>query len=119
MLDKKTNRMTSDWQANENVADELKALAMEEEITVFVNTQVQEKQYVAKHGIEARSIASGTGLLKASDLIIGQDKEASCITYNCVYSRFEYFDTIVVDMDFDHMIFAVVEAGENLREMGV
>lgn len=119
MLDKKTNRMTSDWQANENVADELKSLAMEEEIAIFVNTQVQEKQYVAKHGIEARSIASGTGLLKASDLIIGQDKEASCITYNCVYSRFEYFDTIVVEMDFDHMIFTVVDPGENLKELGV
>lgn len=119
MLDKKTGRMTSDWQANENVADELKSMAMEEEIAVFVNTQVQEKQYVAKHGIEARSIASGTGLLKASDLIIGQDKEGACITYNCVYSRFEYFDTVVAEVDFDHMVFNIVEPGEKLREMGV
>jgi hypothetical protein len=119
MLDKKTNRMTSDWQANENVADELKGIAMEEEIVIFVNTQVQEKQYVAKHGIEARSIASGTGLLKASDLIMGQDKEADCITYNCVYSRFEYFDNVVVELNWEHMTFSEIEPGEKLKEMGV
>jgi replicative DNA helicase len=103
MVDAKTGRMTSDWQANENVADALKELAMEEEIVIFVNTQVQEKQYMPKHGIEARTIASGTGLLKASDLVLGQNKDGDDITINCVYSRYEWPDTVVIDVDWETM----------------
>lgn len=110
MVDTKTGRMTSDWQANENVADALKELAMEEEIVVFVNTQVQEKQYSSKHGIEARTIASGTGLLKASDLVLGQDKEGDEITINTVYSRYEWPDTVVLDVDWDTMNFVSIVA---------
>lgn len=119
MVDRRTNRMTDDWQANENVAAELKALAMEEQITIFVNTQVQEKQYAAKHGIEARTIAGGTGLLKASDLVIGSDKDGNDITVNCVLSRYEYFDDVVLEVNWDNMLFSAVEPGEKLKEMGV
>ena len=117
MVDAKTGRMTSDWQANENVADALKELAMEEEIVVFVNTQVQEKQYMPKHGIEARTIASGTGLLKASDLVLGQNKDDNDITINCVYSRFEWPDTVVIDVDWETMNFVSVRA--KLEELNV
>lgn len=117
MIDTKTHRMTSDWQANENVADALKELAMEEEIVVFVNTQVQEKQYSAKHGIEARTMASGTGLLKASDLILGQDKDENDITINCIYSRFEWVDTVVLDIDWETM--NIVSMIQKVEDMGV
>jgi replicative DNA helicase len=108
MVDRRTGRMTDDWQANENVAAELKSFAMEKELDVFVNTQVQEKQYNQARGIEARSIAGGTGLLKASDYVIGQDKNDDVITLSSIRSRFEDFDDFTVDIDFDTMTFNVV-----------
>ena len=117
MIDSKTGRLTSDWQANENVADQLKELAMEEGIVVFVNTQVQEKQYTSKHGIEARTIASGTGLLKASDLVLGQDKDENDITINCIYSRFEPVSTTVLDINWDTMEIASLRA--TMEEKGI
>lgn len=119
MVDRRTGKMTDDWQANENVAAELKSLCMEEEIVIFVNTQVQEKQHHSRFGIEAKTIAGGTGLLKASDLIIGLDKDTDTreITVNCVRSRFEDFDSVVMEIDWDLMEFSVIEA--RLKEMGV
>lgn len=118
MIDRKTGKMTDDWQANENVAAELKALAMERNIVVFVNTQVQEKQYTAKNGIEARSIAGGTGLLKASDLVIGLDKDKEVLTLSFQLTRFEDMEPVNVEVDFDTMTFSVVQLN-NLEAKGV
>jgi hypothetical protein len=117
MVDSKTGKMTSDWQANENVAYALKSLAEEEQIAMFVNTQVREKQYSPKHGIEARTIAAGSGLLQASDLVLGQDKEDNYMTINCVYSRFEYPPTVVLEVDWDNMEFITVQ--EKMEAMNV
>jgi len=117
MRDTVSGRTTSDWQANENVAYALKEFAMEEEIVVFVNTQVQEKQYSSKHGIEAKTIASGTGLLKASDLVLGQDKDGNDMTISTVYSRYEWPETVVVDVDWDTMNMVTVKA--KLEEEGI
>lgn len=119
MLDRKTNRMTDDWVANENVSAEMKAFSMDQDIVSFINTQVQEKQYSSAKGVEARNIQGGTGLLKASDLIIGQDKEGQVITLSCQMSRFEEFDDVHVDVDFDTMTFSVISDIEKLKEMGV
>lgn len=106
MVDRRTQKMTDDWQANENVAAELKSLALEGELTVFVNTQVQEKQYNRKFGIEPRTIAGGTGLLKASDLVIGLDKNVAEHTVSCVMSRYDFFNNTVVTIDWQKMTFA-------------
>jgi len=122
MIDRRTGRMTDDWQANENVAAELKSFAMEKDIVVFVNTQVQEKQYAASRGIEARSIAGGTGLLKASDYVIGldkPDKDASIITLSSQRSRFEDFYDFDVDIDFDTMTFSIVSLEDKMEEKGI
>lgn len=119
MVDRRTGRMTDDWQANENVAAELKSFAMENDIVIFVNTQVQEKQYSSAKGIEARSIAGGTGLLKASDYVIGLDKEDDLITLSSQRSRFEDFDDFTVEIDFDTMTFSVVKIDEKMEEKGV
>lgn len=119
MVDRRTGRMTDDWQANENVAAELKSFSMEKEIRTFVNTQVQEKQYNSSRGIEARSVAGGTGLLKASDYVIGQDKEDNLVTYSSVRSRFEDFYDFNVDIDFDTMTFSVLNPEEKLEEKGI
>lgn len=118
MVDRRTNKMTDDWQANENVAAELKTMALEEGIAVIVNTQVQEKQYHAKFGIEARTISSGTGLLKASDLVIGLDKSDFQHTLSCVMSRYEYFENIIVKVDWDNMRL-IIEEKADLSESGI
>jgi archaellum biogenesis ATPase FlaH len=123
MVDRKTGRMTDDWQANENVAAELKSFAMEKDIVVFVNTQVQEKQHNSSRGIEARTIAGGTGLLKASDYVIGLDKEkgSDVITFSSQRSRFEDFDDFNVEIDFETMSFNSVslEQEADMKAKGI
>lgn len=119
MVDRRTGRMTDDWQANENVAAELKAFSMEKSLAVFVNTQVQEKQYNSSRGIEARSIAGGTGLLKASDYVIGLDKEDNIVTLSSQRSRFEDFDDFNIDIDFDTMTFSIITLEDKMEEKGV
>lgn len=106
MMDERSGKLTEDWQANGAVADELKAIALDREVTVVTSTQVREKQYAAKHGIEARTIAGGTGLLQASDLVIGLDKDENHVhTVSSVLSRFEYFRTTAVEIDWETMTF--------------
>lgn len=109
MVDSETRKLTQNWEANENVAAALKTLALTEGIVVVVSVQVQEKQYHAKHGIEASTIMGGTGLLKASDLVIGGDKDEQYHTVSCVLSRYEYFDNVVLEIDWDTMNFDILE----------
>jgi hypothetical protein len=112
MQDVKTHKTTEDWQANENVANQLKMIALERSLVVVASTQVQEKQYSAKHGIEARTIQGGTGLLKASDLVVGLDRAEYLHTVSCVLSRYENFEKVVVDIDWETMTFEFIEAPE-------
>jgi len=120
MLDRETKKLTQNWEANENVAAELKTLALQEGIVIVTSAQVQEKQYHAKHGIEASTIMGGTGLLKASDLVIGGDKEGQYHTISCVLSRYEYFDNVVLEIDWDTMDFNIIEGMSiNYDESGI
>lgn len=120
MLDQETRKLTQNWEANENVAAALKTIALEENITIVTSAQVQEKQYHAKHGIEASTIMGGTGLLKASDLVIGLDKDDEYHTVNCVLSRYEYFDDVVLEINWDTMDFEIIEGMKiNYEESGI
>lgn len=119
MVDRKTGRMTDDWQANENVAAELKSFAMENNVVVFVNTQAQEKQYSSAKGIEGKLIQGGTGLLKASDLVLGCNKEeGDVIIFNTTHSRFEQPPTVYVTVDWEQMSFRLMEP-EPLESKGI
>lgn len=121
LIDKTTRRSTTNWEANETVAGDLKTLAMDEGRTFVVATQVQEKQYHPKFGIEARTITGGTGLLKKSDLVIGLDKDENNLhTLSCVLSRYEYFDEAALDIDWDTMTLTVIEEPKrDLASIGV
>jgi archaellum biogenesis ATPase FlaH len=103
MLDRNSGKTPSDWQANENLSNDLKALALEKSLALVVAAQVQEKQYHAKYGIEAKGIFGGTGLLRASDLVIGGDKTGEQHTISCVMSRYNYFDNVVLEIDWQNM----------------
>lgn len=97
----------SNWEANENIAAELKELAMTRRIPVVTSTQVQEKQHNKKtEGIDAATIQGGTGLLKASDLVLGLDKEQDDdeLKINCVLSRFKPVETVSVLWNWDKMM---------------
>lgn len=96
----------SDWRANETVAQSLKELAMGAHVPIITSTQVQEKQNNRKQrGIEASTIQGGTGLLKASDLVLGLDKEQGDdeVLINCVYSRFAPVSDISIKWNWDEM----------------
>lgn len=96
----------SNWEANENIAAELKELAMTRRIPIVTSTQVQEKQHNKKtDGIDPATIQGGTGLLKASDLVLGLDKEQAEdeLKINCVLSRFKPTDDVTVLWNWDRM----------------
>ncbi len=112
MHDPDTGKGANDWKANENLAADLNALALEFSIPIVVTTQVQEKQHNSKsRGVEASTIQAGTGLLKASSLILGMDKcaEDDVLTINNVFSRFAPVRTTNIRWDWDIMFPDVVE----------
>jgi len=119
MRDRITRRSAgSNWEANENVAAELKELAMTRRVAVVTSTQVQEKQHNKKQdGIDAATIMGGTGLLKASDLVLGLDKDPSEdeLLINCVLSRFKPVDDVTVLWNWDKMELEVKGAGRTER----
>lgn len=90
MKDRITGKTATDWEANENLAAELKQFSKEQDIAVIVTTQSQEKQQGSKKkmGIESKTIAGGTGLLKASDLVLGLDREGDLRLLHMINSRF-------------------------------
>lgn len=108
MYDPQLKAMTTDWKANENVSAALKSLAIDEEVRIIVAAQVQEKQFQKKLGVEAASIMAGTGLLKASDLMIGLSKEGNILTLNCPLSRYESFDTVRAEIDWNESAFLII-----------
>lgn len=120
MKDSITGKSTgSDAAANENVAAALKALAMERGIVVVASTQAQEKQQSKnqKGGPEARSIMGGTGLLKASDLVLGcaKDDEGRTIV-NEVFNRFGNVPDVLVTWDWETMGMSTYEWVDEEKE---
>jgi hypothetical protein len=101
----------SDWQANENLAAELKTFAMDRKLVVVTSTQAQEKQQGSKkkRGIEARTIMGGTGLNKASDLMLGASSDDDGVFLNEVLSRFTHVPELVIRWDWDTMKMDVTE----------
>jgi hypothetical protein len=94
-----------DWQAHENAADQLRALALEKQVPVIVTAQVQEKQHDRrKTGIAGASMQSGGGLLRVSSLVLGFDKDdTGLVNINCVVSRFTPPEDVSLRWDWDHM----------------
>ena len=105
MKDRMTGETGSQWRANENISAELKAFALSQQLAVVVSTQAQEKQLGKKDGdIEGKSIMGSTGLLKASDLVLGLNRNEinNDISYiNTVNSRFEWPPNITLEMGLD------------------
>ena len=120
MKDRMTGETGSQWRANENISAELKSFALSQQLAVVVSTQAQEKQLGHKDGdIEGKSIMGGTGLLKASDLVLGLNRNEvnHDISYiNTVNSRFEWPPNITLKWDWLDTSFEPVVREEQLAE---
>jgi DnaB-like helicase C terminal domain len=112
MEDAEGDSAAANHKAIENIAADLKALAMKKSVTIYVSTQAQEKQQGRKKGpgIEARTIQGGTGLLKASDLVLGIDTdEAKHVYINQIHNRFGQIDPVEINWDWEVMQMKVSE----------
>ena len=120
MKDRMTGETGSQWRANENISAELKSFALSQQLAVVVSTQAQEKQLGHKDGdIEGKSIMGGTGLLKASDLVLGLNRNEvnHDISYiNTVNSRFEWPPNITLKWDWLDTSFEPVVREEQLAD---
>jgi KaiC/GvpD/RAD55 family RecA-like ATPase len=114
LKDISTGKTTNDWQANENMAYELKTLAEELGIVIFVNTQVQEKQYHKE--IDISTIAGGTGLNKASDLMINLDYKEGYHIITCGLTRYEGFGRVTVDLNWEDMTFNIMDYEDDIKK---
>lgn len=111
LTDPSTGRMGAHWEAHDNLARGLKALAMRLDIPVVITHQVREKQLgSAGGGIDDAAMMGGTGLRMASDLVLGIDKgKDGIVTVNCTASRNEYLKTVRGEWDWDTYRFRVHE----------
>lgn len=108
MTDRVTGKPGAHWEAHDNLATELKRTAMRRSVTVLVTHQVREKQLGGKKGggIDDGAMMGGTGLIMASDMVIGldvNDEREHKIT--CTRSRTGYLDTVFGHWDWETSAF--------------
>lgn len=104
--------------AHDNLARELKNLAMRERIPVWVTHQAREKQLGSPGGgFHDTAMMGGTGLGMASDLVCTIDKgEDRIVTIKNTAGRRGYLPTIRGEWDYDVFEFQAYEAGEDDEE---
>lgn len=105
----------ANWYAHDNLARDLKALAMRLRIPVIVTHQVREKQLgKAGGGIDDGAMMGGTGLRMASfavfTLDMGEDK---VLTIKNTANRGEWVPTIKGEWDWDNFEFVGYEAADD------
>ena len=113
------------WEANENIARDLKIMARQLDIGVLATTQAQEKQRSQRaQGVEAHTIMGGTGLLRTSDLVMGLDMDQikRVLTLNCIFSRHAHVNSGKYTWDWDNMILQGCldeDLEDDIRAMGI
>jgi hypothetical protein len=111
LTDPVTGRMGSHWEGHDNLARDLKALAMRLNVPVVVTHQVREKQLgKAGGGIDDGAMMGGTGLRMASDLVMTLDKDENhYITIKNTASRSQYLNAIQGQWDWEKFRFVINE----------
>jgi hypothetical protein len=90
MIDRTTGKPGGNWEGHDNLARELKELAMRRDLTIVVTTQIREKQAGQKKGggFDDNTMMGGTGLIMASDMVITLDMdENQTNTLTCSRTR--------------------------------
>lgn len=113
MTDRTTGKPGSNWEGHDNLARELKELALRREITIVVTMQIREKQ--ARRGsLDDNAMMGGTGLLMASDMVLtlDMDKDDWTNTIACSRSRTRYLPTVRGSWHWKTSAFVVRDDGE-------
>lgn len=97
MVDRITGHRGSHWEGHDNLAEELKSLAMTRMVTVIITHQVREKQLQGTKGkgIDDGAMMGGTGITMAADMVIGADVDDKFNrTLTTTRSRLKYLDQV-------------------------
>jgi AAA domain len=121
MTDEATGRTPgSSWEAHDNLARDLKNLALRLKLPVVVTHQAREKQLgKAGGGIDDVSMMGGTGLRMASDMVFTLDKgEDNILTIKNTAIRRGFINTVKGEWDYETFSFTayVAEADEDDEE---
>lgn len=103
MTDAETGYSGADWRGHDNLARDLKGLALRKDFPLFVTHQLREKQ-LGKAGGGVKddgAMMSGTGLRMASDMVLTYDKdiETGAVVITNTASRLSYLPTITGTWD--------------------
>lgn len=97
MTDRETGKPGSNWEGHDNLAGDIKQVAMNHMIPVIITHQVREKQLTGKKGagIDDGAMMGGTGIIMFADMVLGVDAdEEGNRTLTCTRSRLQYLDPV-------------------------
>lgn len=119
LVDRQTGKSGGSWEGHDNLARDLKELAMRRKNLIIVSHQVREKQLTGKKGagIDDGAMMGGTGLVMASDMVLGIDADDSkgadkVHTISCTRSRTGYLKTVKGTWDWNTSAFTVRDNAE-------
>lgn len=108
MTDRISGKPGAHWEGHDNLAREIKRLAMQTRRSILVTHQVREKQLGAKKGagIDDGAMMGGTGLIMASDMVVGLDMgEDKVSKITCTRSRSQSFKDVRGEWDWETCAF--------------
>ena len=108
MTDRISGKPGAHWEGHDNLAREVKRLAMQARVVILVTHQVREKQLGGKKGagIDDGAMMGGTGLIMASDMVLGLDVNDDRVhKITCTRSRSQYFAGVRGDWDWETSTF--------------
>lgn len=98
MTDHQTGKQGSHWEGHDNLANDIKTMAMNHSIPIVITHQVREKQLTGKKGagIDDGAMMGGTAITMFADLVLGvdADPETQTRTLSCTRSRLMYLETV-------------------------
>jgi hypothetical protein len=122
MTDAATGKTGANWEGHDNIANDLKSLAMSRMLPVVITHQVREKQLNGKKGggIDDSAMMGGTAIIMFADLVIGvdADPDTHIRTLSCTRSRLMYLTTVHGQWDWDRCVFSETENPFNVDAFG-
>ena len=121
MIDKETGKSGGQWEGHDNLASDLKKLAMANMIPVVISHQVREKQLTGKKGagIDDGAMMGGTAIIMFADLVLGVDADEDGLrTLSCTRSRLQYLKTIHGTWDWSTCAFTEQEVSVDEGKFG-
>jgi hypothetical protein len=122
MTDGRTGKPGSNWEGHDNLANDIKALAMKHMIPIVITHQVREKQLTGKKGagIDDAAMMGGTAIIMFADLVIGvdTDPDTQVRTLSCTRSRLNYLDTVYGTWNWNDCTFSATENPFDMEVFG-